>query len=125
MTLFGVSFSHATLSVPARSWQLSQSNPSAADINPIVAMKSSTGMPFNACTFLNTSSAIGTLAGAGDCALTIATINAEPNSVDMIPNEILAVLDISHLPGRRDPHCGRFFGNIVARLEMRALCKLR
>src|SRR5262245_8695964 len=54
----GVSSAQSTWSVPADGWQPTQSEPTAADMMPIVSRKSSTPMPFSAWTFLNTSSTI-------------------------------------------------------------------
>ena len=54
----GVSSAQSTWSVPADGWQPTQSEPTAADMMPIVSMKSSTPMPFSAWTFLKTSSTI-------------------------------------------------------------------
>src|SRR5881394_525354 len=48
----------STRSVPADGWQPTQSEPTAADMMPMVSRKSSTPMPLSAWTFLNTSSAI-------------------------------------------------------------------
>ena len=55
----GVSSAQSTWSVPADGWQPTQSDPTAADMIPIVSRKSSTPIPFSACTFLKTSSTSG------------------------------------------------------------------
>src|SRR5436190_1971513 len=60
----GVSNAQSTLSVPADGWQPTQSDPTAADMIPMVSMKSSTVRPFSACTFLNVSSTVGGLVAA-------------------------------------------------------------
>ena len=60
----GVSSAQSTWSVPADGWHPTQSEPTAADMMPMVSMKSSTPMPLSAWTFLKTSSAIFGFAGA-------------------------------------------------------------
>src|SRR5260370_38324827 len=52
INFLGVSNAQFTFSVPAPTWHSEQSKPRAADMTPMVPMKSSTGIPLRTCMFL-------------------------------------------------------------------------
>ena len=58
MIFAGGSAAQSTSRVPAFTWQLAQSQPSEAHINPMLARKSSTGMSWSTWTLSNTSPAV-------------------------------------------------------------------
>src|SRR5262249_22735767 len=81
-------------SVPADGWQPTQSEPTAADMMPMVSRKSSTPMPLSAWTFVNTSSTIfGVAAAVGwpACAAARGAVAAAAASIVTSPAAIAFV----------------------------------
>src|SRR4051812_13028747 len=123
----GVSNAQSTLSVPADGWQPTQSDPTAADMIPIVSMKSSTVRPFSACTFLNVSSTVGGLLAAAwpacadisrpapaSVAMTMSA-DAAVSCLDVILIRALLLAWSDALPGRR------FLGELIESLTQTAV----